>query len=86
MLSNNKSKLIRIKEVMEISGLKRSTIYNYISLGIFPSQIKLGERCAAWLESEISEVNFARIAEKTEQQIKDLIAKQRDLRSQNSYH
>ena len=55
------------KEVIEISGLKRSTIYNYISLGIFPSQIKLGKRCAAWVESEISEVNFARIAERTEQ-------------------
>ncbi|PXW85021.1 AlpA family transcriptional regulator [Nitrosomonas sp. Nm84] len=85
MLSNNKSKLIRLKEVIEISGLKRSTIYNYITKGIFPSQIKLGERCVAWVENEILEVNFARMAERTEQEIKDLVAQQKDLRLQNSY-
>lgn len=85
MLAKN-LKLIRIKEVIEISGPKRSTLYDYVKQGIFPSQIKLGRRCSAWVESEVLEVNFARIAEKSEQEIKELIAKQRDLRLQNSYH
>ncbi|MGQ7262921.1 helix-turn-helix transcriptional regulator [Vreelandella sp. V005] len=46
-------KLIRIKAVMERTGLARSTIYKYISLGQFPQPIKLGTRAVAWVESEI---------------------------------
>ncbi|WP_208858464.1 helix-turn-helix transcriptional regulator [Vreelandella nigrificans] len=46
-------KLIRIKDVMERTGLARSTIYKYISLGQFPPSIKLGTRAVAWVESEI---------------------------------
>lgn len=47
-------KLIRIKDVMERTGLARSTIYKYISLGQFPQPIKLGTRSVAWVESEIN--------------------------------
>lgn len=68
-----KVRFIRINEVKAISGLKRSTLYAYISQGIFPSQIKLGERCAAWIESEILAVNQARIAGKSAQEIKELV-------------
>lgn len=78
----NEVKLIRIKQVQAISGLKRSTIYAYISKGIFPSQIKLGERCTAWVESEIFAVNQARIAEKSEQEIQELIAQLKARRQQ----
>ncbi|WP_208644189.1 AlpA family transcriptional regulator [Vreelandella andesensis] len=46
-------KLIRIKDVMERTGLARSTIYKYINLGQFPQPIKLGTRAVAWVESEI---------------------------------
>jgi prophage regulatory protein len=72
MLSNS-IKLIRLKDVISISGLKRATIYSYISKGIFPSQIKLGERIVAWIETEILAVNQARIAGKTEQEIQNLV-------------
>ncbi|SOD17694.1 helix-turn-helix transcriptional regulator [Nitrosomonas ureae] len=85
MLAKN-LKLIRIKEVIEISGLKRSTLFVYINQGTFPSQIKLGKRCSAWIENEVLEVNFARIAEKTEQEIKELVANQKELRLQNTFH
>lgn len=46
-------KLIRIKDVMDRTGLARSTVYKYISLGKFPQSIKLGTRAVAWVESEI---------------------------------
>lgn len=46
-------KLIRIKDVMERTGLARSTIYKYISLGQFPHPIKLGTRAVAWVEREV---------------------------------
>lgn len=46
-------KLIRIKEVMNRTGLARSTVYKYISQGQFPQSLKLGTRAVAWVESEI---------------------------------
>lgn len=46
-------KLIRIKDVMGRTGLGRSTIYKYMSIGEFPKSIKLGTRAVAWVESEI---------------------------------
>lgn len=46
-------KLIRIKDVMKRTGLARSTIYKYISLGQFPHPIKLGTRAVAWVEREV---------------------------------
>lgn len=46
-------KLIRIKDVMDRTGLGRSTVYKYISLGQFPKPIKLSSRSVAWVESEI---------------------------------
>lgn len=46
-------KLIRIKDVMDRTGLARSTIYKYISEGKFPKPIKLGSRAVAWVETEI---------------------------------
>lgn len=81
----NQVKLIRIKEVQAVSGLKRSTIYAYIEKGIFPSQIKLGKRCAAWVESEILAVNQARIEEKSEQEIQGLIVQLKKRRQQISF-
>nr|WP_089658096.1 MULTISPECIES: AlpA family transcriptional regulator [Halomonas] len=46
-------KLIRIKEVMDRTGLARATIYKYMKLGLFPKQVKLGTHAVAWVESEV---------------------------------
>ena len=37
-------RIMRLKEVIEKTGLSRSTIYNLISQGKFPKQIELGAR------------------------------------------
>ncbi|PRP71116.1 transcriptional regulator [Chromobacterium amazonense] len=46
-------RFLRIKEVRERTGLSTTTIYDRMKEGAFPKQIKLGERVAVWLESEI---------------------------------
>ena len=46
-------KLIRLKQVMECTGLARSTVYKFIAEGDFPKQVKLGVRVAAWVEAEV---------------------------------
>ena len=47
------NRLIRIKDVMDRTGLARSTVYKYISLGQLPQPIKLGTRAVAWVEREV---------------------------------
>ncbi|NWD64890.1 AlpA family transcriptional regulator [Pseudomonas sp. IPO3774] len=46
-------RIIRLKEVMDLTGLARSTVYKLIAAEIFPKSISLGERCVGWLESEV---------------------------------
>ena len=54
--------LIRLKDVKQMTGLSRSTIYSYIRYGVFPKQIQLGERASAWIKNEVDEWIIARIA------------------------
>lgn len=46
-------KLIRLTQVMECTGLARSTVYKFIAEGDFPKPVKLGVRVAAWVEAEV---------------------------------
>ena len=47
-------RVLRLKEVCERVGLKRSSVYLAMSKGRFPSPIRLGERAVGWKESAIS--------------------------------
>lgn len=47
--------ILRLPAVKARTGLSRSTIYYHISQGEFPKPIKLGERAAGWLETEINQ-------------------------------
>jgi prophage regulatory protein len=46
-------RLIRLKEVIYLTGLTRSSIYRLMAIGSFPKQIKVGERCIAWSYEQI---------------------------------
>jgi prophage regulatory protein len=46
-------KIIRLPEVKNTTGLSRSTIYLYMSKGIFPASISLGTRTIGWLKSDV---------------------------------
>lgn len=50
---NRRMKILRLKAVMGMTGLARSTIYKYMSAGQFPKQTKLGLRCVGWLCAEV---------------------------------
>ena len=49
----NQDRIIRITEVMAMTGLSRSGIYAAIKTGTFPAQLKLSVRSSVWLESEV---------------------------------
>ena len=50
---SKKERFLRLADVMERTGLSRSSIYQSISEGNFPQSINLSERSVGWLESEI---------------------------------
>ncbi len=47
-------KLIKLKQVMDCTGLARSTVYKFMADGQFPKPVKLGSKMVAWVESEVS--------------------------------
>ena len=44
---------IRLTQVVEMTGLAKSTIYKWIRLGEFPKQIQLGGKSVVWNERDV---------------------------------
>ena len=57
-------KLMRLKEVMQATGLGRSTLYKYMAAGQFPEPVPLGGRSVAWVQDEVDNWILARIEER----------------------
>lgn len=58
--------ILRIEEVIKRTGVPRSTIYYLIEKGRFPSNIKMGERSAGWIEHEVQAWIEHRISERNQ--------------------
>jgi prophage regulatory protein len=57
----HKMRIVRLKEVIDLTGLARSTIYKYIGKNIFPKRVSLGDRCVGWLLSDIEDWILAKV-------------------------
>ena len=55
--------LIRRPAVERLTGMSRSRIYDLMDKGEFPRPVRLGSMSVAWLETEIREWIFSRIAD-----------------------
>jgi prophage regulatory protein len=55
---------LRIADVCRVTGLPRATIYEMVSKGSFPKQVRLSPRAVGWIESEIEKWQEERIAER----------------------
>lgn len=53
MPSDGPGRILRLKAVLERTGLSRSTLYRKIQLGTFPKQLRISTRCAGWRESDV---------------------------------
>ena len=60
---------LRIADVCRVTGLPRATIY--VSKKKFPKQVRLSPRAVGWIESEISEWQTARIAERDDKEVRN---------------
>lgn len=57
------NRLIKIKQVSDITSLSRSTIYRLIHAGTFPQKIHQGPRAVAWSYNDIMQWVEARRSE-----------------------
>ncbi|MGR5151297.1 AlpA family transcriptional regulator [Photobacterium swingsii] len=60
-------RFMRLKEVMNVTGLGRSSIYNFMAEGSFPKSVPLGGRAVAWVESEVFEWMEGCLVQRAEQ-------------------
>jgi prophage regulatory protein len=67
--------ILRLPAVRSESGLSRSTIYRRIAQGLWTKPISLGARAVGWPSSEVVAINAARIAGKTDGEIRELVIK-----------
>ena len=54
MTTEAPDRILRIKTVLERTGLSRSTLYRKIERGTFPRQVRISVRCAGWRESAVN--------------------------------
>lgn len=65
--------ILRLPSVKTQSGLSRSTIYLRIAQGLWTKPVSLGGRSVGWPANEVAALNAARIAGKSDQEVKDLV-------------
>lgn len=68
-------KLLKLPKVLELTASARSTIYKNIHAGLMVPPVRLGENSVAFPEHEITSINAARIAGKTDAEIRQLVSK-----------
>jgi prophage regulatory protein len=67
--------ILRRKQVEAETGYSRSTIYLRISQGLFVKPVSLGARAVGFPAGEVTALNAARIAGRTDTDIRALVAK-----------
>jgi prophage regulatory protein len=65
--------LMRLREVCKTFGMGASTVYDHIARGQLPPAVKIGERNGAWPSDEIDLIVAARMAGKTNDEVKELV-------------
>ncbi|ENM3852861.1 AlpA family transcriptional regulator [Vibrio cholerae] len=48
------NRILRLPQVIELTGFSRSSIYALMKTGEFPLSIKLGQRAVGWKEQDIN--------------------------------
>lgn len=65
----------RLRVVLQLRGRSRSSHYLDIQQGLFTPPVLIGSRAVGWPSSEVEAINAARIAGKSEEEVRDLVAK-----------
>lgn len=66
-------RIVRVPDVIKARGKCRTSHYNDVSAGLFTRPVKIGARASGWPESEVAALQRARIAGKTDDEIRTLV-------------
>ena len=67
--------LLRLPEVMRLSGYSRSMLYSLISQGLYPKPLKIGERAVAWPSQEVERMVESIISQQPLVERRELVRK-----------
>lgn len=68
--------IFRMPAVKAETGHKsHASIYNAINAGTFTKPVKIGERSVGWPSEEVLAINAARIAAKSDAEIRELVSR-----------
>lgn len=73
--------ILRLPKTQSESGYSRSTIYLFIGKGLWVKPVKLGARAIGFPSNEVSALIAARIAGKSDDEIRELVKKLEAARS-----
>lgn len=76
--------ILRLPAVASSSGLSRSSLYARISQGLWPRPVSLGGRAVGWPASEVAAINAARIAGKTNNEVRLLVSQLEEARKKEA--
>ena len=66
--------ILRLPEVKRILGHRSdASVYNAIRSGLLPTGVAIGQRARGWPDHEIDLINMARVAGRSEEQIRQLV-------------
>ena len=54
-MTETPDRILRLKTVLERTGLSRSTMYRKMQNGTFPKNIQISTRCTGWRESAVND-------------------------------
>ena len=69
------TKILRLPQVLDLRGTSRSKHYDDVKQGTFTKPVKISARSCGWPANEVQALNAARIAGKTDDEIRTLVAK-----------
>jgi prophage regulatory protein len=55
MQTEHTDRILRLKAVIDMTGLARTTLYRRMQEGTFPKSVQISVRCVGWRESAIRE-------------------------------
>lgn len=67
--------ILRLPTVKAQTGYSRSTVYLRIAQGLFVKPVRLGDRAVGWPAGDVAAINAARIAGKSDADIRLLVDK-----------
>lgn len=67
--------ILRISTVLQERGRSHSSHYLDIQQGLFTRPVKIGMRAVGWPANEVATLNAARIAGKSDEEIRALVTK-----------